>query len=90
MTHRTEEYDEFEEEVLTQEEFEQCSEEWKARGPFTAQPEVTTWIDFMGHERNRTHFGVFDSAGVRVGIAADQLQALRWARELTENGYIED
>lgn len=87
MTHRTE-YGEYEDELMTPEEFAQSCKEWKARGPFTAQPFVKTWI--VGHERASSCFVVLDSVGVRVGIAADQSQAERWARELTANGYIED
>lgn len=78
------------EEVMTPEEFHATSAEWIARGPFRAIPEEHRWKDFLGKLRRKTEFAVRDAVGGKVGAAADQAQAERWAQELTANGYIEE
>lgn len=65
--------------------------EFKKRGPFTYEDRFAKpYKDIFGRTHRIKRFAVIDAAGKEVASAASSDQARYWAKELTENGCIED
>lgn len=78
---------EIDEEVWSEEEV----AEFKKRGPFTHEVSFSApYKDFFGRTQRIKRFPIKDAEGKVVAFAGSVDQARFWAKELTENGCIED
>jgi len=65
--------------------------EFKKRGPFHAEQRFSKpYRDVLKRIQRHSCYAILDASGVEVAYSELAEQAIRWARELTQKGYIED